>query len=175
MELSTEEKIIVAIRQITHAVDLWSRRLWQQTGLTSPQLAVLREIQSGRSATPTTIAEALHLTQPTVTGILQRLERRGAIRREQSPADGRSITAVITRQGTALAAKCPSLLRDQVREGLERLPVETRSGLLEHVRLLAEIMGAPEADDVPYLFSRNVPGKRVRPARSRPARSRAAR
>ncbi|MBS0261446.1 MAG: MarR family transcriptional regulator [Planctomycetes bacterium] len=170
MELSTEEKIIVAIRQITHAVDLWSRQLWQQTGLTSPQLAVLREIQSGRNATPTTIADALHLSQPTVTGILQRLERAGAIRREQSFADGRSIVAVITRKGESLLAKCPSLLRDRVRERLARLPIEQCAGLLDHIRLLAEIMGAPDADEAPFLFSRNVPGQRVKSTKSRTAR-----
>jgi DNA-binding MarR family transcriptional regulator len=167
MELSTEEKIIVAIRQITHAVDLWSRQLWQQTGLTSPQLAVLREIQSGRSATPTTIADALHLTQPTVTGILQRLERIGAIEREQSLVDGRSIVAVVTPKGASLVSKCPSLLRDRVRGRLAKLPAEKRAGLLEHVRLLAEIMGAPDAEEAPFFYSRNVTRRRVKSSKSR--------
>lgn len=167
MELSTEEKIIVAIRQITHAVDLWSRQLWRHTGLTSPQLAVLREIQSGRSATPTTIAEALHLTQPTVTGILQRLERVGAIQREQSPVDGRSVVALVTPKGASLVAKCPSLLRDRVRGRLEGLPVEKRDALLEHVRLLAEIMGAPDVDDAPFFYSHNAIRSRVKSKRPR--------
>lgn len=167
MELSTEEKIIVAIRQITHAVDLWSRQLWYQAGLTSPQLAVLKEIQSGRSDTPTTIADALHLTQPTVTGILQRLERIAAIRREQSLVDGRSIIAVVTPKGASLVAKCPSLLRDRVRERLAKLPVEKRAELLEHIRLLAEIMGALDVDDAPFFFSSNVPRKRAKPSKSR--------
>ena len=169
MELSTEEKIIVAIRQITHAVDLWSRQLWQKTGLTSPQLAVLREIQSGGSDTPTTIAEALHLTQPTVTGILQRLERIGAIRREPSLVDGRSVVAMVTSKGASLIAKCPSLIRDQVRERLEKLPVEKRAALLEHVRMLAEILGAPDGEDAPFLFSRNVPRRRAKTKNSRTA------
>jgi DNA-binding MarR family transcriptional regulator len=162
MKLTTEEKIIVAIRQITHAVDLWSRQLWQQAGLTSPQLAVLREIQSGRSATPTTIADALHLTQPTVTGILQRLERIGAIEREPSETDGRSILAAVTPKGESLITKCPSLLRDRVRDRLAQLPAAERDGLLEHVRLLAEIMGAPDVDEAPFFYSRKVPKRRVK-------------
>lgn len=159
MELSTEEKIIIAIRQITHAVDLWSRQLWQQSGLTSPQLAVLREIESGRSASPTTIAEALHLTQPTVSGILKRLERIGAIDREPSAADGRSVLAVVTPKGKSLILKCPSLLRDRVRERLEQLSESKRARLLEDVTLLAEIMDAQDVDGAPFFYSRNIRGK----------------
>jgi DNA-binding MarR family transcriptional regulator len=162
MELSAEEKIIVAIRQITHAVDLWSRQLWQQAGLTSPQLAVLREIESGRNATPTTIADALHLTQPTVSGILQRLARIGAIEREPSAADGRSVLAVVTPKGKSLIAKCPSLLRDRVRDRLAELSEVKRARLLEDVKVLAEIMGAPGADDAPFFYSRKVRGKRTK-------------
>ncbi|HTI50596.1 MAG TPA: MarR family winged helix-turn-helix transcriptional regulator [Planctomycetaceae bacterium] len=162
MELSTEEKIIVAIRQITHAVDLWSRQLWQQAGLTSPQLAVLKEIESGRSATPTAIAEGLHLTQPTVSGILQRLERIGAIEREPSAADGRSVLAVVTPKGRSLIAQCPSLLRDRVRDRLAELPDAKRARLLDDVRLLAEIMGAADVEEAPFFFSRNARKSRMK-------------
>ncbi|MGD9646346.1 MAG: MarR family winged helix-turn-helix transcriptional regulator [Pirellulales bacterium] len=157
MELTIEDQIIVAVRQITHAVDLWSKQLWRRSGLTSPQLAVLREVQEGRHVTPTMIAEALHLSQPTVTGILQRLEREGAIRRVRSQTDRRSICATVTPKGKALAAKCPSLLRDRVRDRLARLPKNKRAELLQHVQLLAETMDAPAADCVPFLSGNGAP------------------
>lgn len=172
VELSTEEQIIVAVRQITHAVDLWSRQLWQQVGLTSPQLAVLREIIAGHNVTPTTIAEALHLTQPTVTGVLQRLERVGAIRRERSQTDRRSVRAVITRKGATLAVRSPSLLRDRVRERLTKLPASRRARLLADVVLLARMIDAPVTDSTPFLYAKGPqrtaddrkPQKKRRPA-----------
>ena len=44
MDLTHEDQIVVAIRQIIRAVDLHSRRLVQAHGLTGPQLAVLQEV-----------------------------------------------------------------------------------------------------------------------------------
>ncbi len=97
--LSLEDQIVVALRRISQAIDVWSRCLWQDYGLTSPQLATLREIMAGTNVTPGTLAAALHLSQPTVTGILGRLERRGLIRRERSQSDRRSILAIVTDEG----------------------------------------------------------------------------
>ena len=109
--LSVEDQIIVALRRTSHAIDVWSRQLWQDYGLTSPQLGTLREIMAGQNVTPGTLATALHLSQPTVTGILGRLERRGLIRRERSLSDRRSIPAIITEQGRELAESAAAVAR----------------------------------------------------------------
>ncbi len=70
-----EDQIVIALRRISQAIDVWSRKLWQDYGLTSPQLAMLRELLAGKNVSPGTLATALHLSQPTVTGILGRLEK----------------------------------------------------------------------------------------------------
>src|SRR5438477_4060914 len=101
--LSVEDQIVIALRRISQAIDVWSRRLWQDYGLTAPQLAVLREILGGQNVSPGTLAQVLHLSQPTVTGILGRLERRGLIRRERSTTDRRSVIIAATEQGKCLA------------------------------------------------------------------------
>src|SRR3990167_6729113 len=108
--LSVEDQIVISLRRISQAIDVWSRHLWHDYGLTSPQLATLREILAGKNVTPGTLATALHLSQPTITGILGRLERRGLIRRERSLTDRRSILAIVTDQGKELAASAPPLL-----------------------------------------------------------------
>src|SRR5436853_72720 len=101
--LSLEDQIVLALRRISQAIDLWSRHLWHDYGLTSPQLATLREILAGKNVSPVTLAAALHISQPTVTGILGRLERRGLIRREPSLTDRRSVLAIATDEGRELA------------------------------------------------------------------------
>ena len=42
--LGLEDQVIVALRRITRAIDLHSRGLMQQVGLTAPQLAALQAI-----------------------------------------------------------------------------------------------------------------------------------
>ncbi|MBI1903849.1 MAG: MarR family transcriptional regulator, partial [Planctomycetia bacterium] len=170
--LSTEEEIIVALRRITRAVDLWSHGLWQEFGLTSPQLAVLREVRAQHNVTPTSIAESLHLSQPTVTGILQRLQRAGLIRRQRSQNDRRSVVACVTPKGELLARKSPPLFRDRVRQRLADLSQPRRAALLADVQLLAEIMGAPKNGEGPFLY--NPPLSTARASRQGRKRPRAA-
>ena len=149
--LSLEDNILSALRRISQAIDVWSRELWLDFGLTAPQLATLREIIAGDNATPVTLASALHLSQPTVTGILHRLEQRGLIKRKRSTSDRRSVLAVVTSRGRSLAKKAPPLLRDRFRQELGNISRRQQSEILNVLQQVAAMMSAPEAGNVPFL------------------------
>jgi len=150
--LSLEDQIVIALRRISQAIDVWSRRLWRDYGLTSPQLATLREILAGKNVSPTALATALHLSQPTVTGILNRLERRGLIRRERSSVDRRSMVATVTDQGRKLAEDAPRLLRDHFRHELAALHSSEQLEILSKLQLVAAMMQAPEVAEGPFFY-----------------------
>ena len=150
--LTLEDEIVIALRRISQAIDVWSRQLWQDYGLTSPQLATLREILAGKNVSPIALAAALHLSQPTVTGILSRLESRGLIRRQRSSVDRRSVLARVTAKGRKLAANAPPLLRDHFRIELEKLRSGEQSEILAVLQRVAAMMQAPEAADAPFFF-----------------------
>ncbi len=152
MPFALEDQIVMALRRVSQAIDIWSRTLWRDYGLTSPQLATLREILSGENVTPGTLANVLHLSQPTVTGILGRLEQRGLVRRERSGTDRRSILAVPTDAGRELASKAPPLLRDNFRRELAKLPPWQQSEMLSILQHVAAMMQAPEVTEGPFLF-----------------------
>ena len=128
--LSTDDQIVLALRRITQAIDQYSRQLWRDAGLTAPQLATLREIIAGRNTSPMTLADALHVSQPTITGILGRLEQQGLIVRQRSQIDRRSIIAIPTKKGRNLALKAPPLLRDRFRSELSRLQQRQQNEML---------------------------------------------
>jgi DNA-binding MarR family transcriptional regulator len=151
--LSLEDQIVISLRRISQAIDVWSRHLWQDFGLTSPQLGVLREILSGTNVTAGGLAQALHLSQPTVTGILGRLERRGLIRRERSSTDRRNILLTATEEGRHLAEEAPALLRDRFRHELSRLSADEQSDILETLEQVATMMQAPALSDGPFFFT----------------------
>jgi DNA-binding MarR family transcriptional regulator len=150
--LSLEDNILTALRRISQAIDVWSRELWHEFGLTAPQLATLREIIAGDNATPVTLASALHLSQPTVTGILHRLEQQGLIKRKRSTADRRSVLAVVTSRGRKLAEQAPPLLRDRFRQELGNISRRQQSDILSVLQHVAAMMSAPEAGDALFLF-----------------------
>lgn len=168
-ELGVDEQIVVVLRRITQAIDLWSRELQRNFGLTSPQLAVLREVAAGQHVTPTSLGEALHLSQPTVTGILQRLNEAGLVDRCRSESDRRSIVARVTEQGNAVLAKAPPLLRDQFRERLAEFPEYRQTELLSSLQLVADMLQAPVSEEqVPFLDPASPTRRRRRQSRSTP-------
>ena len=151
--LSIEDKIVIALRRISQAIDVWSRQLWQDYGLTSPQLGVLREILAGQNVSPGALASALHLSQPTVTGILGRLEQRGLVRRERSTTDRRSILVVASDEGRQLAERAPALLRDRFRQELALLEGSQQRDILATLERVAAMLQAPEMSEAPFLFN----------------------
>jgi DNA-binding MarR family transcriptional regulator len=149
--LSHEDQIVAAIRQIIRAVDLHSRQLVEAHGMTGPQLAVLQETLRLGPTSPTALARAVHLSQATVTGILQRLERQSLIVREPSPADRRSVVVRISPHGRELLQHSPSLLQDRFRTALSALKDWERLQILATLQRVAALMEAEGIDAAPHL------------------------
>jgi DNA-binding MarR family transcriptional regulator len=152
-----DDEIIIAIRRISQAVEGYSRFLWQEYGLTSPQLGALRELEKSPLATPGHLADQLHVSPQTVAGILKRLEQRGLISRARDENDRRSFSLQLTDEGKRLSNEAPSLLRDQFRNELKRLQPWEATQVLSTLQRVATMMSAEEIDNVPF-FSGELDG-----------------
>jgi len=146
-----EDDIVAAIRRIIRAIDLQSRRLFERHALTGPQLAVLREVDRLEAPSTGSLARAVHLSQPTVTGVLNRLEKRKLVRRVRSEDDRRSVVISLTKAGAKLLREVPSQLQDRFRDELERLDAWERHALLSALQRIASMMDAEALDAAPIL------------------------
>ncbi|MCB9881288.1 MAG: MarR family transcriptional regulator [Planctomycetes bacterium] len=153
LELDLEDRIVAAIRRVIRAVDLHSRRIEEACGLTGPQLATLRMIRTLTAATPSAIARAVHLSQPTMTGILRRLEKRGLVSREASPTDRRMVSITLTELGSATLERAPSMLQDRFRHALAGLAEWERLAMLSALQRIASLMDADTLDAAPHLVN----------------------
>jgi len=151
--LSLEDQILVALRRITRAVDLRSRMLLQDYGLTAPQLAVLHAISRFQPAKPGKIAREIHLGQPTVTGILRRLEHRGLIQRAPGEHDRRSVDITLTQEGQRVLHEAPSPLQEQFLRKLCALEDWERDGVRATLQRIADMMDAGGIVPAPVLSS----------------------
>ncbi len=142
--LTHEDQIVAAIRQIIRAVDLHSRKLQRGYGLTGPQLVVLQHCGRPDPTTPKAIANAVHLSQATITGILHRLEHRKLISRKPSESDKRSVLVEITPEGEKVLESSLSLLQDHFRRELAALEEWERLQILSTLQRVATLMGAEE-------------------------------
>ncbi|MFQ5691102.1 MAG: MarR family winged helix-turn-helix transcriptional regulator, partial [Gemmatimonadota bacterium] len=148
-----EDLIVASIRRIVRAVDLHSRHLVEEHGITAPQLAVLAEASRLGGSSIGALARGVHLSQPTVSGVLDRLERRGYVRRERSESDRRAVVVTATEKGEKVLCESPSLLQDRFREELARLEGWERHWLLSALERIAAMMDAERIKAAPVLDS----------------------
>lgn len=71
-------------------------------GLTAQQAAVLLALSGLDDPTPSTLADALGIDRPTMTGLVRRLERDGWVQQSPHPTDGRA--RIVTPTGRTLHA-----------------------------------------------------------------------
>lgn len=156
-----EENILRSLRRITRAIDLHSRQLATRHRLTAPQLVCLRQIRrEGGESTPGRLARDIHLSQATVTGILDRLSARGLVSRERSAEDRRRVIVRLTDAGRQVCDTAPSPLHERFAAALGRLSEEERvriDAVLEQVVQMMEVEkiedAAEPALEYPYLYS----------------------
>lgn len=149
--MSQHNDLLIAIRQITRAIDLSSKRLVKSAGLTAPQLLVLQTLVSKAPRKPSDIAKEVYLSQATVTSIVDRLTKAGLVRREKSKTDGRVILVVLTEKGGKTIGTAPALLQDSFTQQFEALKNWEQTLLLSSLQRLAEMMNAENLDAAPIL------------------------
>ena len=105
-------------------------------GLTSQQAALL--LMAGRSTvSPAQVAAEIGTDTAGMTRLLDRLERKGLVRRTRHPDDRRSVVIEVTEQGRALVPKLPPIfgrVSRQLFHGFSAAELEQLIGLLERVR-----------------------------------------
>ncbi|MGD2217958.1 MAG: MarR family winged helix-turn-helix transcriptional regulator [Gemmatimonadales bacterium] len=118
---ASSDQVLAALRRIMRAMDLHSHYLAHRHGLTGPQLVVLREIARLGEASAGQLARTVSLSQPTLTGILDRLERKGLVRRRRDSRDKRRVLVGVTRAGTRCLLAPPPLFQESFLEQFNRL------------------------------------------------------
>lgn len=150
-----EQSILRSLRRITRAIDLHSRQLAKHHALTGPQLVCLLGLQDG-PRTPTALADAVSLSQATVSGILKRLEERELIERRRRAEDRRSVEIALTELGRQTIERAPSPLSERFSGRLENLPEGEQAMIDWILDRIVHLMEADDVDAAPVLTTGNV-------------------
>jgi DNA-binding MarR family transcriptional regulator len=133
------------------AVDLYSRRLVIQHGLSSPQLLCLRQLNANGSMLTGQLAKAMALSPGTLCGILDRLESRGLVKRERQIVDKRRVLVQLTGTGIRTIREAPPPLENGFLERLDALPLRRQAEIKRALNQLVGLMSASEIDAAPLL------------------------
>lgn len=149
--MNTQHELLTALRKITRAIDLYSKKLAKETGLTAPQLIVLREVHKIGRVKPSEIARQVHLSQATVTTIIDRLVKADLVTRERSQSDRRSVKIALTDQGRAKISAAPELLQQEFLASFTALEEWEQTLLVSSLQRIASMMDAQSLDAAPIL------------------------
>ena len=145
------DDLLVSLRRIIRATDLYSRKLGKQTGLTTPQLVVMRAIANGGNPTVSETSRSVSLSQATVTNILNRLEGQGLVKRQRSVEDKRRVNLHITPQGRKLLDGAPKPLQEGFVTRFNQLEDWEQYQIVSSLARVAAMMDAEDLDAAPLL------------------------
>ncbi|NAZ46961.1 MarR family transcriptional regulator [Vibrio toranzoniae] len=149
--MDKHDEILVAIRQIIRAIDLHSKKLSKEYGMTGPQLILMRAIQEMGNVTIKELSNQTNVSQATTTTIIDRLELNGYVQRVRSSSDRRKVHANLTDKGQELLNNAPPPLQDNFVKKFQTLEPWEQSLLLSSMQRVSAMMNAEDIDAAPVL------------------------
>jgi DNA-binding MarR family transcriptional regulator len=146
------EQLLISLRRVIRAIDIHSRQLNKQSGLTGPQLMVMQNIAQLKAPLAKDIAQGVALSAATVTTIIDRLESRGLVIRTRSETDKRKVHLSLSDSGKLLLSLSPKPLQEHFIRRYQNLEEWEQSQLLSAVERIASMMDAQELDAAPVLL-----------------------
>jgi MarR family transcriptional regulator, organic hydroperoxide resistance regulator len=123
---------------VAHGLDSTSKRMRAELGVTGPQRLVLRLLGHYGKLSPGELAELLHIDPSSLTGILQRLESGGFLRRVRDPGDRRRAILTLRKKGRDLNIRRARTVEESVRRALSSLSRAKVDAAREVLKTLAD-------------------------------------
>jgi MarR family transcriptional regulator, organic hydroperoxide resistance regulator len=140
---SRQGSVIAALEATVHVVlDHLAEEL-ADLGLSQGEVNALLQLDEGVALTVARLQASTGQRASTLTGVLDRLERRGLVERALNPEDRRSFTVVLTKAGVAVGRRIRQTFGDldaMAQQGISRRSLD---GYFEVLRHLAELTAQP--------------------------------
>lgn len=153
--------VVDDIRRIFQVIGERSRKVEQETGLTGPQLWVVKILRESSPLKVSELARRMYLHPATMVGLLDRLEGKGLVKRTRSEKDRRVVFIDLTGQGRELVEKSPEVVQSLLVKGLEALDDTKFKVISDGLCEVVKILGASNVQPQLIMSSEiNVPKRR---------------
>ena len=111
--------------------------------LTAPQRSVMQALFHAGGLSLKELSRRVGLAHSTVSGIVDRLEKRRLVERQPDPSDGRATVIVVSKiVGDYMRDTYPAIALHPVTAALRRAKPAERASILEGLRTLRRVVGA---------------------------------
>ena len=145
---------------LDHAVQRTSKRMEKELGVTGLQRLVVRIVGRFPSIPAGRLAELLHVHPSTLTGVLSRIERQGALRRHPDPRDRRRWLLGLTDEGRRLDVETQGTIEAAIQDVMAKADP---SGLEAAREVLCAITNTLDAANTPTRISSRTSARRKAP------------
>jgi DNA-binding MarR family transcriptional regulator len=135
-------EVMQSLRRIFKGIQDYSHEVSSKFGITGPQLWALKTISQNGSLSLRDLSERMYLHPSTITGVVDRLEKKGYVIRKRDQVDRRVIYVGLTTEGRKLVRKAPNPAQGKMIYGLKHLKGRDLNLIYHSVRKLVEIMEA---------------------------------
>ena len=135
-----ESEIFLSLRNILNAVEIYSAKVKEQTGLSGSQLSCLLVLKNESPLPLSKLSRKVSLSPSMITTIVDQLEKKELVFRNRQSSDRRVIFIELTEKGKDLVKTAPPSFQARLMQGLRYLGEEEKKSLHECLnRLLAVI------------------------------------
>ena len=127
--MAVEDRFIFLISKVCQKLIINLQKAFSESGVevTPIQVMLLFFLQKNVGSSLTQISQGLMLENPTVTGLIDRLEKSGYVKRSDHPDDRRVYLIYLTEKGKKVANKALPIvkrLNEQIKEGYSKEEIE---------------------------------------------------
>lgn len=144
-------QVLLSLRKLIRAADIFSRRLIREHNISGPQLMCLHELLDHDGMTVSQLSKEIFLSPSTVVGILDRLEKQELVKRVRSEEDRRKVMLSVTQAGRQLVEDAPPPLHNALQDGLSQLTLKEQESIAQSMQKLVEILEIQNLDAAPIL------------------------
>jgi len=135
-------EIMQSLRRIFKAIQDYSSEVSDKFGITGPQLWALNTISENEGLPLGELSKKMYLRPSTITGLVDRLEKKGYVVRNRDQRDRRVVNILLTSKGKRLAKKGPNPIQGKMIYGLRSLNRGELRSIYDSIQKLVEIMEA---------------------------------
>ena len=130
--------------EISQLMPVIARRIlfefFHSVAITQTQIFTIVTLSEKAPCRLSELSRRLNVAAPTVTGIVDRLEKSGYVKRIPDPEDRRAIQVDLTPKGIQVARQLRSTLEQKWKEILEKLPKEDQEHYLRIIRKIRNLL-----------------------------------
>jgi DNA-binding MarR family transcriptional regulator len=138
--VDNEIQLVELLRQINKEISKCLMPIFREKKLSIAEISVLMRLYRTAACRATDLATMIGIPASTVTGILDRLEKRGLLKRRQDPNDRRSVLIEAAPRTREFVAQLMTPMEGMMREAFRSMPESRTRRLIEDLRFVLKAL-----------------------------------